>query len=265
MSILRDFEKRLEGVVEGFFARAFRSGLQPVELAKAVQRYAGNYQQVGLDGVIVPNVYRFVIAQEDLHRFGGYVKPLQRELAEVVQRTAADRDWRLKGPVRIEFEEGEQVRVGTYELRGKVEAPGTGSQPKAAPASKPRTARPPTPAPRPKAPPAKADADAGATRVISTASSTTAILRPLGGTGEAQRITAHATVGRLPDCDVTLDDASVSRRHAELTETNGTWEISDLGSTNGVKLNGERIQTAELADGDRLELGNVKLTFALED
>jgi hypothetical protein len=264
MSILRDFEKRLEGVVEGFFARAFRSGLQPVELAKAVQRYAGNYQQVGLDGVIVPNVYRFVIAKEDLDRFGGYVTPLQRELAEVVQRTAADRDWRLKGPVRIEFEEGEQVRVGTYELRGKVEAPGTGSQPKAAPKSRPRT-----PAPRQHAPPAKptadADADAGATRVISTASSTSAILRPLGGTGEPQRITARATVGRLPDCDVTLDDASVSRRHAELTETNGTWEISDLGSTNGVKLNGERVQTARLADGDRLELGNVKLTFALED
>ena len=75
MSILRDFEKRLEGAVEGFFARAFRSGLQPVELAKAVQRYAGNYQQVGVDGVLYMQVldpgrasygigdYQFAISQ----------------------------------------------------------------------------------------------------------------------------------------------------------------------------------------------------------
>ena len=113
MSILRDFEKRLEGAVEGFFARAFRSGLQPVELAKALQRYAANYQQVGLEGVIIPNVYRFVLSAEDTERFSGFSDSLQRELSEVVLRTAEDRDWQLQGPVRIEFVEGEHIRTGT--------------------------------------------------------------------------------------------------------------------------------------------------------
>src|SRR5687767_249366 len=99
MGILRDFEQRLEGAVEGFFARAFRSGLQPVELAKAVQRYAGNYQQIGVDGVFVPNVYRFDLSPEDMERFSGFAESLQRELADVVSRTAAERGWKLQGPV----------------------------------------------------------------------------------------------------------------------------------------------------------------------
>src|SRR5918998_2380225 len=90
MSILRDFEKRLEGAVEGFFARAFRSGLQPIELAKAIQRYASNYQQVGIDGVLVPNVYRFALSPEDTERFSGFAESLRRELADVVEKTAVE-------------------------------------------------------------------------------------------------------------------------------------------------------------------------------
>ncbi|HVM21552.1 MAG TPA: DUF3662 domain-containing protein, partial [Egibacteraceae bacterium] len=93
MGILRDFERRLEGAVEGFFARTFRSGLQPVELAKAVQRYAGNYQQVGVDGVFVPNVYRFELSPDDFERFSGFSESLKAELSGVVKRTAADRGW----------------------------------------------------------------------------------------------------------------------------------------------------------------------------
>src|SRR3712207_2362602 len=119
MGILKDFEKRLEGAVEGFFARAFRSGLQPVELAKALQRYAQNYQQVGIDGVFVPNVYRFELAPEDHDRFNGFADSLTTELAAVVRRTAAERGWRLKGPARIELRARDDITVGTYELRGK--------------------------------------------------------------------------------------------------------------------------------------------------
>ena len=255
MSILRDFEKRLEGVVEGFFARAFRSGLQPIELAKAVQRYAGNYQQMGLGGPIIPNVYRFVIAEEDLERFGGYVTPLQRELAEVIQRTADERGWQLKGPVRIEFQQGEDVRIGTYELRGKIEAPESKQQ-NSWSEGQPSAAAAPSPA---------SNVPSGSTQLLSTVTSGgTATLTPSGGFGRPTTLSEKAVIGRLPDCDVTLDDPSVSRRHAEVTGQGGRWSISDLGSTNGVKLNGARVQTANLSDGDRLELGNVKLSFSLK-
>ena len=254
MSILRDFEKRLEGAVEGFFARAFRSGLQPVELAKAVQRYPANYQQVGLEGVIVPNVYRFVLSADDLERFGGYVTALQRELADVVRRTADEEGWILKGPVRIQFEEGEHVRIGTYELRGKIEAQ----------EARPHPAERAAPPLRVAAGDAVDEGALGATRVMAVQPSGRAVLHVLGRGGAPKRLTGDTTVGRLAECDVTIDDPSVSRRHARIFQDGGTWTITDLGSTNGVKVNGERVVTADLHDGDRIELGNARLAFSLE-
>jgi predicted component of type VI protein secretion system len=261
MSILRDFERRLEGAVEGFFARVFRSGLQPVELAKAVQRYMGNYQQVGLDGVIVPNVFRFSLASEDLDRFGGYTQSLQRELADVVSKTASDRGWLLKGPVRIEFEESQETRVGTYELRGKIEA------------SQPESRRQPEVVEEPH----NAASRGGHTRTYAAPrghgtahppradepAPTRAVLR--GNTGDPSVIARKATLGRLPDCDVPLNDQSVSRHHARLEPTGRGWIVEDLDSTNGVRVNGERVHRAELRSGDRLELGNVRLVFSLEE
>lgn len=262
MSILRDFERRLEGAVEGFFARAFRSGLQPVELAKAAQRYMGNYQQVGLDGVIVPNVFRFYLASDDLERFGGYTQSLQRELAEVVSRTVDERGWVLKGPVRIEFEESDDVRVGTYELRGKVEAraadqsrrqPEVVEQPPGGPARSGQTQVFAAPSAAPVATPAAPEGAPPAT------------LHVVGTDTAATRLTHRATLGRLAECDLRLDDPSVSRRHARLEPSGRRWVIEDLDSTNGVRVNGERVHRAELQHGDRLELGTVELEFAVEE
>ena len=252
MGILRDFEKRLEGAVEGFFARTFRSGLQPIELAKAVQRYAGNYQQVGVDGVFVPNVYRFDLSSEDHERFSGFEDSLKAELAGVVKRTAADRGWRLQGPVRIELRDSEAVTVGTYELRGKVEAAA------AAAVSAPSAAAAVAAPPRPRA------EDPAKTSVMPRTSPTGAAALVLdGGGGRRLPLVDDATVGRLPECDVSLDDPSVSRRHARIRNVGGAWTIEDLGSTNGVKVNGSRVGESGLADGDRLQLGTVELLFSV--
>jgi hypothetical protein len=248
MGILRDFERRLEGAVEGFFARAFRSGLQPVELAKAIQRYAADYQQVGIDGVYIPNVYRFLLAPDDLERFSGLESDMRRELADVVRRTASERGWRLKGPVRIELREDEGVRVGTYELRGKAEA-----------GKKERSAA---------APAAPVERESAKTSVMQAPTSTpaTARLKIMSGTDDGQEHTVKdsGVIGRLPECEITLQDPSVSRRHARLARTDDRWEIEDLGSTNGVKLNGASVGRATLTDGDTLELGNVRAAFTLE-
>lgn len=247
MGILRDFEKRLEGAVEGFFARTFRSGLQPIELAKALQRYAANYQQVGVDGVFVPNVYRFELNEDDHERFAGFENSLKAELAAVVKRTAADRGWRLQGPVQIELRTMPEVTVGTYQLRGKVETPADDPAPKASAQRQPATA---APGEGVKTSILRAPALGGAALVV-------------GGDG-GRRISLGdtATLGRLPECDVTLDDPSVSRRHARITHTGGSWAVEDLNSTNGLKVNGRRVSQADLADGDRLELGTVKLLFS---
>lgn len=253
MGILRDFEKRLEGAVEGFFARTFRSGLQPIELAKAVQRYAGNYQQVGVDGVFVPNVYRFDLAPEDHERFSGFDQSLRNELAGVVKRTAADRGWRLQGPVRIELRPSEEVTVGTYEVRGKVEA---------APDPAPARARS---APRPAAAPAApAGDDLARTSVLRRPELAGSAALIVGGEGGRRlSIGDNVTLGRLPECDVTLDDPSVSRRHAKIWRNGESWTIEDLGSTNGVKVNGSQVGRSDLADGDRLHLGTVQLLFSV--
>ena len=254
MSILRDFERRLEGAVEGFFARAFRSGLQPVELAKALQRYMANYQQVGLDGVIVPNVFRFTLSDDDLERFSGFTRSLQRELADVARRTADEKGWATKGPLRIEFQRSDAVRVGTYELRGKVEAPQR------------RTERVPTgtrpPAPRE----ATVVAPASGGRAAAPPREPTAARLDLVDGPDAPRsfgLQREVVLGRLPECEIPLVDPSVSRRHARIRLEGDRWTVTDLGSTNGVKVNGEPVSVAELRHGDRLELGTVALQFAL--
>jgi hypothetical protein len=237
MSILRDFEKRLEGAVEGFFARAFRSGLQPIELAKAIQRYASNYQQVGIDGVFIPNVYRFTLAHDDVERFDGFSDSLAKELADVVRRTAQDRNWQMKGPVRIEIEAAPHVLVGTYELRGKVEATAAANA-------------------------ASSGGNAGTTQLSNH--SPHGSLRIIAGeaAGTQFPLSGITLIGRLPECDITLDDASVSRKHARITRQGDRWTVEDLGSTNGMRVNGVKVGQSELRDGDRLDLGGVKLAFS---
>jgi pSer/pThr/pTyr-binding forkhead associated (FHA) protein len=90
------------------------------------------------------------------------------------------------------------------------------------------------------------------------------VVHVLGGETPPARIRGTAVLGRLPECDVTLTDPSVSRRHAKIAETAGAWRITDMGSTNGVKVNGERVGERDLAHGDRIELGTVRLAFSLE-
>ena len=282
MGILRDFEQRLEGAVEGFFAKLFRSGLQPVELAKALQRYAGKHQQIGVAGVLVPNHYRFDLSPDDYERFSGFEGSLKRELADVVRRTTRERGWQLQGPVRVEFRSSESVSVGTYELRGKVKA----EEPEAPPA---RPARPAGDAvsrpasfghaagagfavPSAAGEPKDADRDEFSDQVVERTSILRAdhgspALHVLNGKDPGRRIELRTPMllGRLPECDVQLDDVSVSRRHARITERAGGWAIEDLDSTNGVRVNGTSVRQATLEHGDTIELGSVKMTFALED
>ena len=250
MGILRDFERRLEGAVEGFFARAFRSNLQPVELAKAIQRYAANYRQVDYNGVVVPNSYRFTLSPDDLQRFSGFLESLQRELTDVVRRTAQEHGWRLRGRVAVSVQSRDDVRLGTYELQGRVDSSVDAEPP--APESEP-----------PAAQPAGDAAAAGSTRVLPT--TLTAFVDVRGGPEHGRRFEVNAPVllGRLPECDITLSDASVSRRHARIDHRDGSWVIEDLGSTNGLRVNDAVVGRARLRDGDRIDLGSVGLAFSV--
>ena len=71
-------------------------------------------------------------------------------------------------------------------------------------------------------------------------------------------------IGRGRDCDIVFDDAGVSRRHAELRPDGERWSIEDLGSTNGVYLNGRQVHGPQvLQPGDRVEVGSTKIVFEL--
>jgi pSer/pThr/pTyr-binding forkhead associated (FHA) protein len=252
MGVLQDFERRLEGAVEGFFARAFRSGLQPIELAKAVQRYADDHRHVAEDGIVVPNTYRVTIAQKDRERLATYGDQLPSELAEVVERTATERGWVLRGPTRVTVDAGPEVRSGQYEVTGRVEA---GPRPASSPP--PRAPAPP-PAPAPSTSPASAAGDGAATTVL-PARGTPTLLGPDG-----QQVPLRAgrhTIGRLPDCDLHLDDSTVSREHAAVVRRGDRWWVLDLGSTNGTRVNGQTAAEQPLADGDTIELGDVPVIF----
>src|SRR5207237_9379930 len=71
----------------------------------------------------------------------------------------------------------------------------------------------------------------------------------------------RTTIGRSPDCPVFLDDVTVSRRHAVLVERDGRWFVEDQGSLNGTFVNRRRVESAELSDGDELQIGKYRLTF----
>ncbi len=238
MGVLQDFERRLEGVVEGFFARAFRSGLQPVELAKAIRRYAEDTQHVTEDGVLVPNVYRFRLNPKDLVRFSSYGDSLRRELAEVVARSAENRDWLLRGPVLVRLQGTDEVSYGMFELAGRVETVRNGRAAGAARAG---------------------EAGSGSPRPAAAADGGLALV-PAGDTGDRTRLTGtRLTVGRLGSCDVVVEHPTVSREHAVFVRRGDDWWVVDLGSTNGTRVNGHQAAEQQVGPGDRVELGEAVL------
>src|SRR3712207_1318425 len=122
MGILRDFERRLEGAVEGLFARAFRSGVQPVELGKRLVREVEDGRTVGVNRVYVPNVYVYELSPRDRERFADYEQALAQELAALAVDTARERNWAMLGPARIEFETADDLEQGRFRVGGRVEA-----------------------------------------------------------------------------------------------------------------------------------------------
>lgn len=256
MGVLQDFERRLEGAVEGFFARIFRSGVQPIELARAVRRYAEDRQHVTADGVVVPNVYRVTVGPKDHERLAGYGASLPRELAEVVVETASDRRWILKGPARVRIEVDEQVSLGRFRLAGRVEAVEDAAPPPGA-RRNPDRFEPAAPA---GPPPRRDDRPAiDRTQVIDAvpASGLQLVVRSGRTPGTAIPVQGtRLTAGRSSDCDLTIDDSTVSREHAAFVRRGPSWWVVDLGSTNGTRVNGARAAEHALRPGDRVQFGD---------
>jgi hypothetical protein len=229
VGILNEFERRLEGAIEGIFTRAFRTGLQPVELARRILREMEANKTVGVHEIWVPNRYVFRLSPVDHERFEGTEHALRRELEQVVREGAEERGWALVGPPDVSLVTDPDTREGQYScesslVEGAMDGGPSGSE---------GTGR-------------------GMELVmIESGKATTAF--PL----DKERV----VIGRLGQSDVVLSDPGVSRQHAEVQLKDGRWTISDLGSTNGTMVNEATIRERPLEEGDRITIGRTVLEF----
>jgi hypothetical protein len=225
--ILRDFERRLGNVVEGFFASTFRSGLQPVELAKRAMREMDAGKTVGVRDVWAPNHFVFSLCDEDGRRFEQAVQALVTELGQVVRDTALERGWGLLGPPGIEFEVDEDLPRGRFRCVATfVEGPDE----------------------LPPAVPAPGEA--------------TLALLEHDRTVDTFAVGKDTTsIGRLDECDVVITDPGASRHHARIDRRDDAYVLVDLGSTNGTLVNDRPAGEHELRDGDRITIGTTVLQF----
>lgn len=223
MPILRDFERRLGGLVEGLFSKTFRSGVQPVEIAKRVMREMEDGRSVGVSEVWAPNRFELSLSPEDAARYDKAEDAIVSELKRVIRETAAERGWGLVGPPEVEFHVDERLKKGDLEcgaalVEGEDDDPTAGYR-------------------------------------------ASVVIREDGGERTVPLTSDTVTIGRLADCDVVLKDKGASRKHAQLRLRDGAWVITDLGSTNGTRLNGQTIQSRDVSDGDKITIGTTVIEF----
>ncbi len=252
MSVLRTIETKIAGLVEGTFSRVFRSEVRPVEIARKLAREMDDHRSVTLSRTYVPNEYRVYLSPADRDRFGGYEDALASELGGyLLEYARRERLAMVSRPV-IEFETDGRLGLGEFGIETvpvrQPEEPARGG---------------PDPA-------------SGRTMIHGAAERVSEPLAERARMREEHALLLYegkrllvgpdgATIGRSRECDVVLTDPNVSRKHAEVRPRGGSWMITDLGSTNGVTVNGRRIQGPQVVRaGDRIELGTSTIDFELE-
>ncbi len=204
-------------MVEGAFARAFKSGLRPVELGRRLVREMDDNRSVGVrGGTVVPNSFTVSLASDDFESLKGVQDSLTRELCDAAREHARDEGYGFMGPVEVELEDDEKLHTGAFQIIGRlVEGPGgTGAG---------------------------------------------SILLP---SGDRFALTdTIITIGRHPDSNLVLADPNVSRNHAEIRPQGDRYVVVDLGSTNGTRVNGVRVDNQPLEDGDEVTFGNTRMRF----
>jgi hypothetical protein len=253
VSVLRNLESKLAGLVEGTFSRAFKSEVRPVEIARKLAREMDEHRVQSLSRTYVPNEYAVWLSPDDREQFSSYEDELRRELSGYLLEHARRERVALLTPPEITFKTDERLRLGEFGIQARLVRPH--EDPRAEPSQ----------------------GEEGHTMVYSTSDRLSEPLRepdPRRGTarlrigGRSELLgSGGATLGRSHEADIVLDDANVSRKHAEVRPSGGSWIVRDLGSTNGVKVNGRRLDPARpqsLKRGDVIEIGTSRATFELE-
>jgi hypothetical protein len=227
---LENFERRLENAISGAFAKAFRSAVQPVEIAAALQRECDNSAQIlSRNRRMVPNRFHVELSQTDLDRLAPYDSAMAGELTQQLREHADDQGYVFPGEVSIAFESAEDLTTGRFRIRSEAQA--------------------------------QVRSNATHTQVRRA----TALVE-VNGT-EQPLHPGETVVGRGTEADIRINDPGVSRKHIAF-EVSGTGEnlrlrVSDLGSTNGMLVDGHRISTTGLRDGSQVKIGNTTLTVRI--
>jgi hypothetical protein len=258
MSLLKSVENTIANLVEGAFGRAFRSEVRPMELARKLAREMDAHRTVSVSRVYVPNEYSVWLSPEDRARYDGVEHEVIDELCAYLLEHARREDLILASPPHIDFNTDDRLALGEFGIQARlVRADGhsdEGAEIAPEPDEHGKTMIYSTSA-RVGGAVAEAQGRRRAPRALLAVGGRRLLVPPSGG-----------VIGRSRDCEVVLDDTGVSRRHAQLrpVDDGEGWTVEDLGSTNGVTVNGEAVTGAhELHAGDRIELGSTEIVFEL--
>ncbi|GGP70119.1 MULTISPECIES: FhaA domain-containing protein [Streptomyces] len=292
MGVLKRFEQRLEGLVNGTFAKVFKSEVQPVEIAGALQRECDNNATIwNRERTVVPNDFIVELSAPDFERLSPYSGQLGDELSGLVRDYAKQQRYTFMGPIKVHLEKAEDLDTGLYRVRSRTLASSTDQQdqhnqqeqygarpagparpaPAAAPPQSPQgrggygyppAAAPPMPAAPPpggNGGPGRPGADRRPTAPGPMPGSQ--VRRWIEINGTRHQISRPTLVlGRSTDADVRIDDPGVSRRHCEI-RTGTPSTIQDLGSTNGIVVDGQHTTRATLRDGSRIVVGSTTIVY----
>jgi hypothetical protein len=271
VGVLQRFEKRLENLVEGAFAKVFKGVVHPVEIASAMQREADAHKSIlGGGRTLVPNRYIIDLSPPDHDRLAQYAAPLAQELAQAQAEYIGEQGWTVYGDVIVEIERGEGLDTGMFRIAAEVYTGAVEAPPPPPPAYQQQGGYgmpPGSPAgPPPMSPPGSP--------VAPVSSAPTPPVTPLHTARQARLISSDGrqfavaigstVIGRGEGAQVRLADVGISRQHARLDYDGNRMVLTDLGSTNGTTVNGNRITATALQHGDVVQLGTTTLTFRLD-
>jgi hypothetical protein len=229
MGIFARFEKKVEGAVSGAFARAFKGDVQPVEIAARLQRELdAEAKLMSRNKRLVPNDFTVQLSQHDHDKLAPYTNTLNAELATELRNHAREMGYMFNGPIKIAFELDTSLPTGHFTVSSQAVA---GITPRGGRASETAINRAP---------------------LVLEVNGTRHPLQPPG-----------LVIGRGSDADLRINDPGISRRHAQIRVAPAGQglriDIVDLGSTNGIMVNGQRVQQAALQEGSRIEIGSTRM------
>jgi FHA domain-containing protein len=283
VSLAQRFERRLEGLVGGAFARVFKGQVEPVEIGTALQREAADKRNVmGSGQVLSPNRYRVTLSPSDFERLVPWENQLTNSLAELVQEYLDENRWDTIGDIEVYLAHDDELHTGVFGVASRMESaapprrrphdslslpivPGAplGEYPEGppayaaaghAPAAAAAGPAPPPPGrsgPPPGPPPQREPQQRASTAML--------IVDQTNRRFDLR--TGSNIIGRGTDADLQLLDQGISRRHLDIQYDGHYATAYDLGSTNGSTVNGHEISSQVLRHGDVIRVGHTRIVF----